>query len=37
MPAACPFLWTTFCAKYQPEHCELAAQIVRHVADRNRR
>jgi perosamine synthetase len=29
--------WTTFCAKYQPEHCELAAQIVRHVADRNRR
>jgi len=29
--------WSTFCEKYQPEHCELAAQIVGEVADRNRR
>jgi dTDP-4-amino-4,6-dideoxygalactose transaminase len=28
--------WSTFCDKYQPEHCELAAQIVREVANRNR-
>ena len=28
--------WSTFCEKYQPEHCELAAKIVRQVADRNR-
>ena len=28
--------WSTFCEKYQPQHCELAAQIVRAVADRNR-
>lgn len=28
--------WSTFCEKYQPEHCELAADIVRQVADRNR-
>ena len=28
--------WSTFCEKYQPEHCELAAKIVREVADRNR-
>jgi perosamine synthetase len=28
--------WSTFCEKYQPEHCELAARIVREVADRNR-
>ena len=28
--------WSTFCEKYQPEHCELAAQIVRQVADANR-
>ncbi|MGI8423744.1 MAG: DegT/DnrJ/EryC1/StrS family aminotransferase [Chloroflexota bacterium] len=28
--------WSTFCEKYEPEHCELAAQIVRHVADDNR-
>lgn len=28
--------WSTFCEKYQPEHCELATQIVRQVADRNR-
>lgn len=27
--------WTTFCEKYQPEHCELAADIVRAVAERN--
>lgn len=44
-PEACPnaweFLqtfirWSTFCEKYQPEHCELAAKIVRQIADRNR-
>lgn len=29
--------WSTFCEKYQPEHCEMAAAIVREVADRNRR
>jgi dTDP-4-amino-4,6-dideoxygalactose transaminase len=29
--------WSTFCEKYQPEHCEVAARIVREVADRNRR
>jgi hypothetical protein len=29
--------WATFCAKYQPEHCELAAAIVSDVAERNRR
>jgi dTDP-4-amino-4,6-dideoxygalactose transaminase len=28
--------WSTICAKYQPEHCELASRIVREVADRNR-
>jgi dTDP-4-amino-4,6-dideoxygalactose transaminase len=28
--------WSTFCEKYQPEHCDLAAEIVRTVADRNR-
>jgi dTDP-4-amino-4,6-dideoxygalactose transaminase len=28
--------WSTFCEKYEPEHCELAAQIVRQVADANR-
>src|SRR5207244_1473634 len=28
--------WSTFCEKYQPEHCELAAHIVRQVADQNR-
>ncbi len=44
--AACPtawdFLqtfirWSTFCEKYEPEHCEVAAEIVRRVAERNRR
>ncbi|MGD9494894.1 MAG: DegT/DnrJ/EryC1/StrS family aminotransferase [Armatimonadota bacterium] len=29
--------WSTFCEKYTEEHCELAARIVREVADRNRR
>lgn len=29
--------WSTFSDKYQPEHCELAADIVREVAERNRR
>ena len=28
--------WSTFCEKYQPEHCQLAADLVRQVADRNR-
>jgi dTDP-4-amino-4,6-dideoxygalactose transaminase len=28
--------WATFCEKYQPEHCELAADIVRGVAQANR-
>ena len=28
--------WSTFCEKYQPAHCELAAQIVDEVAERNR-
>jgi len=44
-PESCPrawsFLknwirWSTFCEKYQPEHCELAARIIRQVADKNR-
>ena len=40
-PTAWEFLrsfirWSTFCEKYQPEHCALAARIVRAVADRNR-
>ncbi len=25
--------WSTFCEKYQPEHCELAAQLIYEVAD----
>ena len=29
--------WSTFCSKYQPEHCEMAADIVQQVADDNRR
>jgi perosamine synthetase len=41
-PEALKFLktfirWSTFCEKYEPEHCELAAQIIRQVADANRR
>lgn len=28
--------WSTFCEKYQPEHCELAARIIRKVAEQNR-
>lgn len=41
-PTATAFLkkfirWCTFCEKYQPEHCELAADIVRRVAENNRR
>ncbi len=27
--------WSTFCEKYQPAHCELAAGIVRQVAEKN--
>jgi len=29
--------WATFCEKYTEEHCELAARIVREVAERNRK
>lgn len=29
--------WVSFCEKYQPEHCELAAGMIREVADSNRR
>jgi len=29
--------WSTFCEKYQPEHCHLAAEIISQVAARNRR
>ena len=29
--------WATFCEKYETEDCELAARIVRDVADRNRK
>lgn len=29
--------WATFCEKYTEEHCELAARIVREVADHNRK
>ena len=28
--------WATFCEKYRPEHCDLAAQIVAEVAEKNR-
>ena len=28
--------WSTFCEKYQPEHCEQAAAIVRRVAEASR-
>ncbi|HVF10252.1 MAG TPA: DegT/DnrJ/EryC1/StrS family aminotransferase, partial [Abditibacteriaceae bacterium] len=27
--------WSTFCEKYQPEHCEMAAAIIGEVAERN--
>jgi hypothetical protein len=29
--------WSTFNERYQPEHCEMVAQIVRDIADRNRK
>jgi hypothetical protein len=29
--------WSTFCEKYEPEHCALAAEIIGAVAERNRR
>lgn len=29
--------WSTFCDKYTPEHCEIAAEIIRRVAERNRK
>lgn len=40
-PTAAAFLqtfirWSTFCEKYTPQHCELAADIIRRVAERNR-
>lgn len=40
-PTAAAFLehfirWSTFCEKYEPEDCELAAQIVHEVAEKNR-
>jgi len=44
-PGTCPtahaFLdtfirWSTFCEKYTEEHCAIAAEIIRRVADRNR-
>jgi perosamine synthetase len=40
-PAARAYLdrwirWSTFCEKYQPEHCEQAAAIVRGAAEANR-
>ena len=40
-PSARAFLarsirWSTFCEKYQPEHCHAVARIVREVAERNR-
>ncbi|MFC1526947.1 hypothetical protein ACFL6X_09085, partial [Candidatus Latescibacterota bacterium] len=28
--------WSSFCEKYTDEHCDLAARIVREVADGNR-
>lgn len=28
--------WSTFCEKYEEEHCELAAQLVAEVAEENR-
>lgn len=28
--------WSTFCEKYEEEHCQLAAQLVAEVAERNR-
>lgn len=40
-PNAAKFLstfirWSTFCEKYTPDHCELAANIVRQTADKYR-
>lgn len=29
--------WATFCEKYTEEHCHLAANIIRQVADKNRK
>jgi dTDP-4-amino-4,6-dideoxygalactose transaminase len=28
--------WSTFCEKYQPEHCHRAARIIQEVAEKNR-
>ena len=41
-PTAARFLetfvrWSTFCEKYTEEHCEIAAAIIRRVAERSRR
>lgn len=29
--------WSSFCEKYEPEHCDLVAQIVHDVAEKNRK
>lgn len=29
--------WSTFCERYEPEHCQMAADIIRTVADENRK
>src|SRR3989442_15450277 len=29
--------WSTICAQWQPEHVEICAEIVRRVAERNRK
>jgi perosamine synthetase len=29
--------WSTFCEKYEPAHCQLAANLIREVADKHRR
>jgi len=29
--------WTSFCEKYEPQHCEIAAAIIRKVAQSNRK
>jgi DNA-binding transcriptional LysR family regulator len=40
-PVAAEFLqrfvrWSTICEKYTEEHCQMAAQIIRAIADANR-
>ncbi|MFH1477116.1 MAG: DegT/DnrJ/EryC1/StrS family aminotransferase [Verrucomicrobiota bacterium] len=41
-PAAHAFManfirWCTFCEKYEEKHCEMAAEMIRRVAERNRK